>query len=390
MTPAARVAAAIDVLDLILAGQAAEQALTTWARGSRFAGSKDRAAVRDHVFDVLRCKASLTAAGGGRADGRALMIALLRQQGADLAQIFSGDGYGPPVLLAGEDGAGASVDAVWDQVDVPAWLWPQWAQSLGPQAVAAGQAQQARAPVFLRVNKRLSDVPQAIAALARDDIAVVPHASVPTCLRVLSNPRRIKTSAAYRDGFVEIQDAASQAAVARINVPPKARVLDYCAGGGGKALAIAALHDCAVTAHDIAFERMQDIGPRAARAGVAVTICTTAGLSGTAPFDLVLCDAPCSGSGTWRRTPDSKWRLTADKINQYNVMQAEVLVKSAALTVPGGQVAYMTCSVLHAENEAIVDGFLASHPTWVSKDTLRLLPCDDWDGFYLNILQRQD
>ncbi|MEJ6398777.1 RsmB/NOP family class I SAM-dependent RNA methyltransferase [Yoonia sp. 208BN28-4] len=387
MTPAARVAAAIEIIDTILAGDPAEKALTGWARGNRFAGAKDRAAIRDHVFDVLRQKRSLTVAAGA-SDGRSLMIALCKVQGLPLEQLFSGEGYGPPALKDTETSPNHPVPDPHDAVDVPEWLWPYWSESLGDQAAAVGRVQQQRAPVFLRVNARQAQIDHAIDALAADGIDAIPHPSVATCLRVVTNPRRIKTSAAYQTGLVELQDAASQAAMLRLNVPKDARVLDYCAGGGGKALAIAALHDCSVTAHDISQERMRDIPARSDRAGIHIDLAANDSLKGADPFDLVLCDAPCSGSGTWRRTPDAKWTFTPEKLQLYNDLQREVLMKSASFTKPGGQVAYMTCSVLRSENDAIVDSFLETHGDWVSCDSVSLLPSDDWDGFYLNILQK--
>ena len=389
MTPSARVAAAIEVLDAVIAGGAAEQALTSWARGSRFAGSKDRSAVRDHVYDVLRRKASLSVAGG-TTTGRGLMIALLKMQGLDLSDLFSGQGYAPESLTVDEQRFLMEIPNIWDQVDVPEWLWPHWTESLGAAAGPSAMAQQDRADVYLRINKRVTTISAAIAALEKDGVAAQAHATVTTCLRVCTNPRRIKSSRAYLDGLVEIQDAASQAAVLRLQPPSGVKVLDYCAGGGGKSLAIAALHDCHVTAHDIVFDRMKDIGPRAERAGVAISKVKTDALPSNGPFDLVLCDAPCSGSGTWRRTPDAKWRLDRKKINDYNSLQSEVLSKSAQLTGRSGQLAYMTCSVLNCENEDIVKRFLADHANWKSIEELRLNPGPESDGFYLNLLQRRD
>ncbi|WP_322893676.1 MULTISPECIES: RsmB/NOP family class I SAM-dependent RNA methyltransferase [unclassified Yoonia] len=385
MTPGARVAAAIEVLDQIRAGAFAEQALTAWARGSRFAGAKDRAAVRDHVFDVLRSKRSL-----GDGDGRALMLRLMQRDGVDVGSIFNGLGHAPAAMSEDESVALSQPMNLSEAAtcDIPDWLWPIWQESLGADAVASAQAQQARADVFLRVNQRKGSVADAMAALAQDGISTELYPHVTTCLRVLDNPRRVKTAAAYLTGLVELQDAASQRAVGL--VPAGGRLLDYCAGGGGKALAFADLTDAEIFAHDIAPARMKDLPDRAARAGVTIQTLTTAELPGEAPFNVVFCDAPCSGSGTWRRTPDAKWRLDADRLGALTSLQADVIMQAARLVAPGGVLAYATCSVLRPENDDIIHGFLAQHPGW--RVTLRdqSLPGPDGDGFFLCILQHID
>ncbi len=386
MTPGARVAAAIAVLDQIRDGAFAEQALTAWARASRFAGAKDRAALRDHVFDVLRCRRSL-----GDGDERALMLRLLQRDGSDLAQVFTGLGHAPAPPSAAEAAALAAPLDLSDAVacDLPDWLWPVWQDSLGPAAIKAATAQQARAEVFLRVNRRKTDVAGVIAALADDGIAVEPHDSVDLCLVVRDNPRRIKLSAAYLDGRVELQDAASQRAVQMVPVAPGARVLDYCAGGGGKALAFADRHDAAVFAHDIAAARMADLPDRAARAGVAITRLSPDQLDRHAPYDVVFCDAPCSGSGTWRRSPDAKWRLTRDRLDALCAIQNEVIARAATLVAPQGLLAYATCSVLQDENDAVVARFVQAHPGWAVTLRDQRLPGPDGDGFFLTLLGRK-
>ncbi|PJI91663.1 16S rRNA (cytosine967-C5)-methyltransferase [Yoonia maricola] len=383
MTPGARVAAAIAVLDEIQGGAAAEQALTAWARGSRYAGSKDRAAVRDHVFDVLRAKRSL-----GDGSGRSLMQRLALREGWDIAALFSGDGHAAAPLSAEEHDALAVPLQLSDaaRCDVPEWLWPLWQYSLGDQAEAAAITQQGRAAVFLRVNGNKATVAQATQALAQDTIGVVAYPTAPGCLRVTTNPRRIKTSAAYLTGLVELQDAASQEAVRNTPVPTDARVLDYCAGGGGKALAFADIHDATVFAHDIAPQRLRDLPTRAKRAGVKITILPTHALADHPKFDVVFCDAPCSGSGTWRRTPDAKWRLNADILHGLMQSQAEALHGAAQSVASGGILVYATCSVLADENRNIVQSFCFRNPGWqIVRDNQRL-PDAHGDGFYTCVL----
>lgn len=387
MTPGARVAAAIAVLDQIGSGAFAEQALTGWARASRFAGAKDRAAVRDHVFDVLRCRRSL-----GDGDGRTLMARLLQRDDVDLAHIFNGLGHAPDPLSEAEVAALALPLALSDAAacDLPDWLWPVWQGSLGADAEQAARVQQGRADVFLRVNQRRITTAGAVAALAQDGVTAQAHDAVDGCLRVLDNPRRIRTAAAYLTGLVELQDAASQRAVQMVPVAAGARVLDYCAGGGGKALAFADRHGTDIFAHDIAPARMADLPDRAARAGVVITTLAPDQVADHAPYDVVFCDAPCSGSGTWRRSPDAKWRLTRDRLDALCAIQNDVIARAATLVAPQGLLAYATCSVLQDENDAVVTQFLHSNPAWSVTLRDQRLPGPDGDGFFLSVLARNN
>ena len=382
MTPAARVAAAIDVLDKIQGGQPAEAALIAWARGSRFAGSKDRAAIRDHVFDVLRRWRS-TAALGGAETGRGRMIGLLRQQGADVASIFTGEGHAPHSLSEDEKAyvpLSMSPDA---EADWPEWLWPMLQADFGHDAQGIAEAQQNRAQVFVRVNRKLSTVEKVISGLKVDEIDAIAHPDVDGAVIITGNARRLQQTRLWDDGHIELQDAASQMAMARVAVTPHQTVLDYCAGGGGKSLALAA-YGAVVTAHDADVGRMKDIPARAARAGTRIK--TTNRPNGT--FDLVLCDAPCSGSGTWRRTPDAKWRLTADRLTELTKIQRSILDAAMTNVGQGGRLAYATCSVLNVENRAVVDAFIEDHPEWSLIDELKLRPTENHDGFYLAVLTK--
>ncbi|MBT8408736.1 MAG: RsmB/NOP family class I SAM-dependent RNA methyltransferase [Alphaproteobacteria bacterium] len=385
MTPGARVAAAIDILGAIAGGAPAEQALTRWARASRFAGSGDRAAVRSHVFDVLRQWRS-TAARGGSETGRGRMIGLLRGRGEDPGAYFTGQGHAPAPLTAAEAEAplGAPDPSKGVALDLPDWLLPEWERSLGADAAPVAEALKARAPVFLRVNAAKTDPHAAIGALAEDGIVAVPHPLADTALEVTEGARRIKNARAFAAGLVELQDAASQAvalaALARIG--PGAQVLDLCAGGGGKALAIAAGSDAKISAHDADPARMRDLPARAARAGARITPLATAELPVHAPFDLVIADVPCSGSGAWRRAPQGKWLLTEARLAELEAMQADILDQAAALTRPGGWLIYATCSVLQAENEAQITAFSQRHSGWRCDVSRRFTPLDGTDGFY--------
>ena len=384
MTPAARVAAAIGVLDTIAAGKAAEQALTGWARGARYAGSKDRAAVRDHVFDVLRRWRS-TAAAGGAETARARMIGLLRQSDIDPATLFGAGVHGPPAL-GPDDPDGYAPRTPGEALDMPDWLWPMLEADLGAAARPCAEAQRHRAPVFLRVNTAKTTPDAAIAMLARDGVTALPAARGAAALRVVEGARRVAQGAAYRDGLVELQDASSQAILDALPVSPGARILDFCAGGGGKALALAARADRgAVSAWDADPARMRDLPARAARAGARITVLDAP----AGRFDLVLCDVPCSGSGAWRRAPAGRWLLTQDRLAELCRIQAAILDRARDHVAPGGTLAYATCSVLEAENSAQVAAFLDRNPDWRAGDGAQFLPDADGDGLFLRMLTRR-
>lgn len=383
MTPAARVQAAIDILDRVAAGEAAERALTTWGRRSRFAGSKDRAAIRDHVFDVLRQWRSCAAQGGGES-GRARMLGLLRMQGIDPAGVFTGTGHAPAVLTDAEAGAGR-VPVGAEALDLPDWVADALQHDLGDQAEASALALRSRAPVFVRANLLKTTRAAAQAALAAEGIESRAHALAETALEITEGARGLVRSDSFRDGLIELQDAASQAVVEMIPIAEADRILDYCAGGGGKTLALAARRpEAKVFAHDADAGRMVDLPSRAVRAGAQVT--RVAQPEGE--FDVALTDVPCSGSGAWRRAPEGKWRLNEARLAELVAIQATILRDCAALVAPGGWLAYATCSLLRCENEAQVAKFLSDMPGWTKGPERRFLPSDGGDGFYLCCLQR--
>lgn len=380
MTPGARIAAAIEVLDGVLAGMPAERALLRWSRGSRYAGSADRAAVRDLVFTALRRRDSHAALGGGLT-GRGLMIGALREAGQDPAILFSGMTHGPSPLLPSETGAPKQ-----DIDDLPGWLRPLWNRSLGPDAVAVAEAMRDRAAVWLRVNSRKATSRTALAALADEGIDALPHPRLDTALQVRSGERRVSQSRAYREGLVELQDLSPQMACAELPIREGMRILDFCAGGGGKSLALAGrAPDLTLVAHDAEPARMADLPARARRAGARITLATTP--SGV--HDLVLADVPCSGSGTWRRSPDSKWRLTAGDLDRLAGLQSAILRHAARHVAPGGVLAYMTCSLLEAENDGRIDAFLRETADFAPLSRRLWTPLDASDGFYLAVMRRR-
>lgn len=380
----------MDILDRVGAGANAEQALTQWSRASRFAGSGDRAAVRDHVFTALRCARSHAALGGGDS-GRALILGALREAGTDPATLFTGAGHAPAPLTEAEQAhLAVPVDLPPNvALDCPDWLAPALSDSLGPEFAPVMRTLRHRAPVFLRVNTARSDPATVIDDLAAEGIVAQPVARLSTALEVTENERKIRASGAFQRGWIELQDVASQALVAALPAAPGSTVLDYCAGGGGKSLALAARGDLTVFAHDADPGRMQDLPIRAARAGAAIERLTPEEVDQRAPFDLVLLDVPCSGSGTWRRAPEAKWRLTAERLAELNRIQDDILAETEGYVSKLGYLAYATCSLIEAENGDRVRAFLAAHPAWEIAREHRFLPQQDGDGFYLALLKRR-
>ncbi|MFN4128652.1 MAG: RsmB/NOP family class I SAM-dependent RNA methyltransferase [Paracoccaceae bacterium] len=383
MTPAARYSAAIEVLDRVLAGAPAEQALTNWGRASRFAGSGDRNAVRDLVYDALRCRRSYAAFGGAES-GRGLMLGGLRAAGIDPATLFTGEGHAPPPVAPGEEGR---VPEGAEALDLPDWLLAQLTVSLGEDMGAVAQALRQRAPVFLRVNLRRATVAQAIAALQAEGISAEPHDLSDTALEVTGGARKIQTGQAYLSGLVELQDAASQAGVDALPLRDGMRVLDHCAGGGGKTLAMAARAGLSLFAHDAFPARMRDLPARASRAGARVTL--TDRPETLAPFDLILADAPCSGSGSWRRDPQGKWALTPERLTQICAQQDGILDRVATMVRHGGVLAYATCSLLRVENEGRISAFLGRTPGWRLLQAHQYTPLSGGDGFFLALLTQE-
>ncbi|MEI4263067.1 RsmB/NOP family class I SAM-dependent RNA methyltransferase [Roseovarius sp. D0-M9] len=388
MTPGARIQAAIELLDRISEGAPAEKALTTWARGARYAGSGDRAAVRDHVFQALRCWRSYACIGGGET-GRARMIGALRSAKVDPDTFFTGAGHAPEPLSADERSAG-TVPLGAAACDLPDWLWDAFRVSLKDRAETAAQMLRERAPVMLRVNQARASRDQVIRSLAQDDVKAEPQPIAKNALLVTHGARKVARSRAYLEGLAELQDGSGQAAMEGINLTDAQSVLDYCAGGGGKALALAARAQAEIYAHDIDPARMQDLPERAARAGARVATLETSALASKAPYSIVLCDAPCSGSGTWRRAPEAKWRLTPERLAELTEIQAGILREASHLVAPEGRLIYATCSVLRDENEDRIDAFLDSAPEWALRKMQRFDVSEAGDGFFVAHMARKD
>lgn len=386
MRPAARAQAAIEILDRVIDsarrnGPAADTIIADWIRGHRYAGSKDKRAIREHVYAAIR------AFGEIPASGRAAIVGLL----GDDPSLFDGSPYGPAPLVDGEPGA-------------EGLLLPAWLGSLIPADEHA--ALLSRAPMDLRVN-RAKTSRDAVLALFDDAEAL---AGLPDAIRLRENIR-VEEHPAWIEGKVEVQDAGSQWIVEACEAVPGSNVIDLCAGAGGKTLALAAAmggHGRLI-ACDTNRDRLQRMIPRAQRAGVFdfETRLLNPGqearqlddLAGQA--DIVLIDAPCSGSGTLRRNPETRWRLTPDRLERLTALQAHVLALGATLVKPGGRLVYAVCSLIGSEGAGGVSAFLDRHPGWQPEELedfpgrpdgagKRITPAHDGtDGFFIARLARR-
>lgn len=389
MTPGARYQAVIDLIETADSVDAPlDGVLQRWAREHRYAGGGDRRAIRALVYGVVRQRRALAwwlERSGAPVTGRSLLLAALalldRMEPAAIAAAFGADKYAAGALDDGERAlietlAGRDIHHADQPRDVwlnyPAWLDPALEAAFGPALADELTALSAEASVDLRVNTLKGDRAAAIARLADDGIEAVPTPLSPVGLRL---PGRVQLGQgrAWKDGLVEVQDEGSQLVALLTDAEPGAAVLDLCAGAGGKTLALAAAmrNRGRLVACDASEARLRQIRPRLARAGVTIVqeqvIAdeTDPWLSGEASaFDRVLVDAPCSGSGAWRRHPEAKLMLMPETLSGMAALQRRLLAAAAALVRPGGRLIYATCSILPDENGAVVDAFLADHPAF--------------------------
>ena len=369
----------IEILETVLAGVPTEKALTNWARARRFAGSKDRAAIRDYVYQAVRCRRS-SGAWPSPGSARAWALGSLRQQGADIGALFNGLGHAPAILDFAESDISSPTPP--DLYDVPDWVLERMIEDHGmDKAHEIARTLRDRAPVCLRVNLRKATIQQVQEALEADGILTELNPICDTALNVLSNHRKVAMHACFKNGLIEKQDAGSQAVAARI--PVHGRILDYCAGGGGKSLAIAARTGATLFAHDINHGRMSEIEPRANRGGHDINVIAPDDINTAGVFDTLICDIPCSGSGAWRRSPDGKWRLTSDELLVFVNLQRKILEKAIEHLAPGGTLAMVTCSIFASENQEQKEWLLSTFKDLTYFDEMLLTPADTHDGLYL-------
>lgn len=386
MRPAARVQSAIEILDRVIdaarsGGAPADRIVAQWARDHRFAGSKDRRAIRDLVYDAIR------ACGPVPANGRAAMLRLV-ENGDVPKELFDGSQHGPAAIEPDEKPAKSGF--------APSWLAKRFAAS--DIRGAEGAALLGRAPLDLRVNTLKAD---------RNTIDL-PFAADPTAAEQglrLEQGAAVEQDAAYRDGLVEVQDTGSQLACQSVRAQPGELVIDLCAGSGGKSLHLAAMMDNRgrLIAADTDRRRLANLPPRISRSGARMikTVLLNPGqeLDALGEFigkaDRVLVDAPCSGSGTWRRKPETRWRSTPERLEAFRQTQDSLLDIAAKLVRPGGSVHFVTCSLLDEEGADRAAAFLQRRKGWralpldlpagrARGQGLRLTPHHDGtDGFFI-------
>ena len=373
MIPAARLQAAIEILDgLEQTAQPADGYLRDWGRSHRFAGAKDRAAIAERIYTVLRHRASL-AWRMGSTDGRALMIASLvaeQVSGDEIARLFSGEGHAPLPLSDAERSAldKAPEDEPPDHVrgEYPRWLEPELLRTFGKDLPDEMAAMNARASVDLRVNTLRAARDDMLVGLRSLGVEAQSTPFSPVGIRIASGEGlgALQHTQFFQTGAFEFQDEASQLVTQLCTVKPGQSVLDLAAGAGGKSLALAALmHNRGeILAFDIDARRLKQLPPRARRAGATIIrIADQRGgpAWGKGKFDVVLVDSPCSGSGAWRRSPEQKWRLTPDRLSELSGLQSWLIDDGARHTREGGRLVYVTCSLLRCENEDVCTAFLA-------------------------------
>jgi 16S rRNA (cytosine967-C5)-methyltransferase len=367
LTPGARLQAAIEVLDTLASTrQPAEAVLKAWGVANRYAGSGDRRSIGERVFACLREQ-------GGKSGREAVLASLAKEgKGADeIAALFSGQGYAPAPLTPEEL---AQLHALSDgKAALPAFVERELERTFGEDwRDEAAALLNSRAPVDLRVNGLIAD-PFAVAqGLIDSGFHPEPTPWSAFGLRLDASAAKLSALDAFKSGLFEVQDEGSQVAAWLLDAKPGETVVDYCAGGGGKTLAIGQMMrgQGALVACDINPRRLEAIGPRLDRAWLDADL-RRIGPTGDRLEDLlgradrVLVDAPCSGSGTWRRRPEEAWRLTEEQLRGLVETQADILDRASALVRPGGRLVYITCSVLAAENADVVAAFAERHPDFL-------------------------
>lgn len=431
MTPGARLAAAIEVFAAIESERRpAADALKAWGLTHRFAGSGDRAAIAGIVYDALRRRSS-SAFLVGKDTPRAVLLGMLkRERGLDtetIAKLADGSRYAPAALSADErerlDDADISDAPPYVLGDYPEWLDPHFSRAFGEARGEEGAALASRAPLDLRVNTLKAERDAVIGMLS--DLTPEPTRWSPCGLRIRlpadAKSPAIHAEPAYLKGFIEVQDEGSQLAALFSGARPGEQVIDLCAGAGGKTLALAAMMENKgqIFATDDDKRRLAPIHDRLKRSGARnVQVRTPKSIGGeiadlAGRMDLVLIDAPCTGTGAWRRNPDAKWRMRPGALEQRRKEQVEILDRAVPLLKAGGRIAYVTCSILEEENGAQVRAFFTRHPDFsvyppaevieplgerafmfgkaarLSGEGVLMSPrTTDTDGFYVSVMRR--
>lgn len=415
MKASAHIQTAIELLDLASASDRPSDAvISAFFRDNRYIGSKDRAAISDLVFDLFRHTARLnwwTQQGKARARMLAYLVFVQKKSVQDIAGLFNGEKYAPYKLSPEENGilstyVGKDYTPATMPEDVanecPPWAYASLKARFGNAFAKEMQALLLEAPLDIRVNTLKTTRDDVLAALKKQKTEAQPTPYATTGIRVQGRPALSQTDL-YKNGSIEIQDEGSQLLAALVDAQPGMAVVDFCAGAGGKTLAIAATmkNKGRLVACDIMERRLLHSRERLKRAGV--DNCELRPLKSEtddwvkrneSKFDRVLIDAPCSGTGTWRRNPDSRWKVLGPSVNELTLIQARILASAARLVKAGGQLVYATCSLLPEENEKQVEAFLESHKDFTlvpapAGPYLSLTPhTHNTDGFFGAVLKK--
>ncbi|MBS0471031.1 MAG: RsmB/NOP family class I SAM-dependent RNA methyltransferase [Proteobacteria bacterium] len=368
MTPAARIQAAIDILtELAKTDQPADRLIRDFFRARRYAGSKDRAAVIDRVYDVLRHRQAFAWRMGSES-ARALVLASVLEEGGDPDLLFTGSTFAPRQLDEDEERQRKHPPAAEPPLHVvgefPPFLEGELKRAFGNRLLHELAALSERAPVDLRANSLKATRDEVLGVLRGEGFDVTPAPYAPDGLRLPSGSSGLDRTTAFTNGWFEIQDEAAQIASLLAGAKPGMRVLDMAAGAGGKTLALAAAmrNEGEIVANDPRISALKQLNLRAVRAGVT---CVRIEKEPRGAFDIVFLDAPCSGSGTWRRQPEQRWKLTPKVLAERMAKQDELLDRAAPLVKPGGRLVYATCSILPSENQDRVAVFRERHPGFV-------------------------
>ncbi|MGB3625865.1 MAG: RsmB/NOP family class I SAM-dependent RNA methyltransferase [Henriciella sp.] len=385
MRDGGRIAAAIDVLsDVLNRHQPVKSAARDWGKRARYAGSKDRAWVSGLVLDALRKKNSIAHAMGSDEPRALILGALAHAWGWDIMRIDSAmdEEHAPSKLTLEERERLVMAPDVTAEPhvsgDYPGWMEPMMDRLFGEEKVVEAQAMAVRADVDIRVNTLKVDAEKAGGPMRSANAVESPLLKNAYHIPARDPSQRetsLESIPAYSKGWVEVQDAGSQIAAAAANAGPGDQVLDYCAGGGGKTLALAAMMEGKgqVHAYDVDGRRLSAIIPRLKRSGAHnVQLIhprepeALDALKGQ--MDVVFVDAPCTGTGTWRRRPDAKWRLKQKQLEKRMEEQTDILEAASHFVKPGGRLVYATCSFLMEEDEDRVAGFLEAHPGFAEQN----------------------
>lgn len=427
MKPAAQIQAAIELLELIEDTQfPADRLMAQYFRDHRYIGSKDKAAISEWLYIALRRKATLVwlaeqleLAPGPRAT---LMVAVAHSENVVVNEMFNGEQYAPSKLSHSEKTALATLDSIkledapdWVRLNIPEWLAPKLLRSIGDDFESEMMALQDRAATDIRVNTLKVTRAELVKELESQGFEPTP---TPVSSKGLRFSKRVSlfNQNSFKKGWFEVQDEGSQLLAAVCDVKPGMKVVDFCAGAGGKTLALAAMMENKGVLHacDVHSKRLDNLGKRTKRAGVHNVQSHLLSSErdkwvkrNVGKMDIVLIDAPCTGTGTWRRSPDAKWNLQEEDLQNLVTLQNEILESASRLLKPGGKLYYATCSMLEDENEQQIELFLSENKNFsagkinnieknddlyqLRNHQLRTFPAKSgMDGFFVAVLEKNN